>query len=217
MGDLVPVREIRVEVVFAIEVTDALDLAAEGEAEARGEVHRARVHGGKRAGERGVEGSDVRVHVAAVIAGGAARRGERSTRESPRRGLEGTRGNGRGEPRGNRGGGRANAPGEEFRVERELDVQLQAHDRLPPVVVARDVRDGRGGTRHPTRARRDATRRREVVTRDARGDARRCFHRAPKRTPRRHRRWRDRGRAGTTEHGVGRTTMLVPELSRAKP
>ena len=76
LGDLVPVREIRVEVVFAIEVTDALDLAAEGEAEARGEVHRARVHGGKRAGERGVEGSDVRVHVAAVIAGGAARRGE---------------------------------------------------------------------------------------------------------------------------------------------
>ena len=69
LGDLVPVREIRVEVVFAIEVTDALDLAAEGEAEARGEVHRARVHGGKRAGERGVEGSDVRVHVAAVIAG----------------------------------------------------------------------------------------------------------------------------------------------------
>ena len=156
---------------------------------------------------------------AAVIAGGAARRGE------------GRRVSHRGAGSRERGG-----TGEESRAEIGTAVArthpeksfvssaswtcssrptIVSHPSSSPATsatdeAALDSRRAREETLHDAARWSPATR---EETRDAVSTARRSAH-------------RDdiagggigdaRGRAGTTEHGVGRTTMLVPELSRAK-
>ena len=67
LADLVVLRHVRVEIIFAVELADRADLAAEHEAGEGGELQRLLVHHGQCAGHSEADGADIGIRLGAVF------------------------------------------------------------------------------------------------------------------------------------------------------
>ena len=67
LADLVVLRHVGVEIIFAVELADRADLAAEHEAGEGGEFERLFVHHGQRAGHAEADGADIGIWLGAVF------------------------------------------------------------------------------------------------------------------------------------------------------